>query len=210
MNLSEMRLIVRRDLHDEDSNNYRWTNDKIDRHLTHAVKDFSEALPLEQKATLPTTAGSREISITSLTNRVMIEAVEYPAGQFPKRYQRFSIWQDILTLLGTEIPDGTDCYIYYGKLHTLDLSSSTIPAKYEDIVANGACGYAAFELAVYSVNRVNTGGSKTTLEWQELGKQKIDFFRSELKRLGSKNKVRVKQLYTPYNPVVSKTTDWGP
>ena len=210
MNLSEMRLLVRRDLHDEDSNNYRWTNDEIDRHITHAVKDFSEALPLEQRATIATTAGSREISISSLTSRILIEAVEYPAGQFPKRYQRFSLWQDILTLLGTEVPDGTDCYIYYAKLHTLDLSTSTIPARYEDLVATGACGYAALELAVYSVNRVNTGGSGTPLEWQELGKRKIDSFRSELKRLGSKNKVRVKQLYTPYNPIVSKTTDWGP
>jgi hypothetical protein len=209
MNLSEMRLLVRRDLHDEDANNYRWTNDEIDRHLSHAVKDFSETLPLEQKATLATTAGSREISITSLTNRILIEAVEYPTGQFPKRYQRFSLWQDILTLLGTEVPDGTDCYIYYGKLHTLDISTSTIPAKYEDLVAIGACGYAAFELAVYSVNRVNTGGIRTPGEWQAWGKHQLDFFRSELKRLGSKNKIRVKQLYTPYNPVVSKTSDWG-
>ena len=31
MNLSEMRTLVRRDLHDEDSNNYRWSNDELDR-----------------------------------------------------------------------------------------------------------------------------------------------------------------------------------
>ena len=33
MNLSEMRTIVRRDLHDEDAGNYRWTDDELDRHI---------------------------------------------------------------------------------------------------------------------------------------------------------------------------------
>jgi hypothetical protein len=56
-----MRAIVRRDLHDEDAANYRWTNDELDRHIAHAVKDFSEAIPYEQKTTIATTAGSREI-----------------------------------------------------------------------------------------------------------------------------------------------------
>ena len=61
MNLSEMRAIVRRDLHDEDDGNYCWTNNELDRHIAHAVKGFSEAIPLEQEATKATTSGSREI-----------------------------------------------------------------------------------------------------------------------------------------------------
>lgn len=62
MNSSDMRTIVRRDLHDEDSNNYRWTNDELDRHISHAVKDYSEAVPYEQKATIATTNVSRSLS----------------------------------------------------------------------------------------------------------------------------------------------------
>ena len=50
MNLGDMRTIVRRDLHDEDAANYRWTDDELDRHIAHAVKDFSEYLPYQQKA----------------------------------------------------------------------------------------------------------------------------------------------------------------
>ena len=61
MNLGDMRTLVRRDLHDEDSGNYRWTNDELDRHISRAVKDFSEAIPYEQKATKATTSGSREL-----------------------------------------------------------------------------------------------------------------------------------------------------
>ena len=44
MDLSTMRTMVRRDLKDEDTP-YRWSNDELDRHIAHAVKDFSEAPP---------------------------------------------------------------------------------------------------------------------------------------------------------------------
>ncbi len=210
MNLSDMREIVRRDLHDEDSDNYRWTNDELDRHIAHAAKDFSEALPLKQKATKATTSSSREIDISSLSGVVMVAAVEYPVDEFPKRYQRFALWGDTLTLLGEEVPDGSDAYIYYGKLHTLDATTSTIPTEHEDLIAAGACGYAAFEWAVYAINRVNVGGATTSKELITWGKEKLSLFKAELKRLGRKNRVRVRTFYKPHYPPVSKSTDYGP
>ncbi len=210
MDLTEMRTIVRRDLHDEDATNYRWTNDEIDRHIAHAVKDFSEALPLEQKATKATTSGSREVDISTLTDRVMVEAVEYPVDKFPRKYQRFSLWADNLTFLGDEVPDGSNAYIYYGKLHTLDATTSTIPTMHEDLVANGACGYAAIEWAAYAINRVNVGGDITPKEFLTWGKERLRSFKDELKRLGRSNRARIRSLYRPYYPPVSKSTDYGP
>jgi len=205
-----MRAVVRRDLHDEDANNYRWTNDELDRHIAHAVKDFSEAIPYEQKATKATTSGSREVDISTITERSMVEAVEYPVDKYPKRYQRFSLWADTLTLLGDEVPDGSNAYIYYGKLHTLDVSTSTIPIIYEDLIAAGAGGYAAVEWAVYAINRVNVGGTPTPREFLAWGREKLNYFKAELKRLGRRNRVRIRSLYRPYYPPVSKSTDYGP
>ncbi len=210
MNLSDMRTIVRRDLKDEDANNYRWTNDEIDRHITHAVKEFSEAIPLEQKATKATTSGSRELDISNLSDRIMVTAAEYPVDKFPKRYQRFSLWGDTLTLLGDEVPDGSNAYIYYGKLHTLDAQGSTILQQFEDLVAIGAEGYAAVEWAVYATNRVNVGGSMTPEEFLRWGRDKLQNFKAELKRLGRQNRVRARHLYQPYYSPVSKSTDYGP
>ena len=155
-------------------------------------------------------AGSRELDITSLTGIVMVEAVEYPVDKFPRVYQRFSLWGDTLTLLGDEIPDGSNANIYCGNLHTLDASGSTIPPQYEDVIACGACGFTAIELAVYTVNRANTGGAAAPGELLEWGNQKIKLFRGDLKRLSRKNRVRINTLYPPYNPIVSKTTDPGP
>jgi hypothetical protein len=210
MNLGEMRTIVRRDLHDEDENNYRWTDDELDRHIARAVKELSEAIPCEQKATKATTSGSREIDVSTITDRISIEAVEYPVDKYPKKYQRFSLWADTLTFLGDEVPDGSDANIYYGKLHTLDASTSTIPAVYEDLVAAGAGGYAAVEWAIYAVNRVNVGGTPTPEEFLRWGREKLSYFRQELKRLGRRNRVRIRSLYRPHYPASSKSTDYGP
>jgi hypothetical protein len=210
MNLSEMRAIVRRDLHDEDATNYHWTNDELDRHIAHALKSYSDAIPYEQKATKSTTAGSREIDIANLSERVMVEAIEYPTGKFPKQYQRFALWGDTITLLGDIVPDGSNAFIYYGKLHTLDANSSTISAKHEDLIATGACGYATLEWAVYAINRFNVGGTPTPDELLKWGRDKLDFFRQELKRLGRNNRVKTRSLYQPRASSVNKSTDFGP
>jgi len=195
MDLSTMRSIVRRDLKDEDAQNYRWSNDELDRHIARAVKEFSEAVPFPAKATLPTAADSRVIDISPLTDRVMVEAVEYPLGIFPPSYQRFALWGHALTLFGEETPDGSDCNVYYGMLHTLDTGGSTIPSRYEDLITTGAAGYAAVEWAGYAINRVSLGGTTTSKEFFAWGNERLKQFRSELKRLGRRNQARIRQLY---------------
>ncbi len=194
MNLTEMITLVRRDLRDE-TTPYQWSDDELTRHINRALKQLSERVPLPAKATLATTAGSREIDISSVTDRVMVQAVEYPVDEFPKRYQRFSIWGDTLTIISGDEPDGSNCHIYYGKLHTLDADSSTIPPKHEDLVATGACGYAAVSWAAYSINRVNVGGAMTPGEFLTWGKERLKTFNDALKRLGRRQRIRTQQLY---------------
>ena len=195
MDLNTMRSVVRRDLKDEDAQNYRWSDDELDRHIARAVREYSEALPFPAKATLPTAADSRVIDISPLTDRVMVEAVEYPLGLFPPGYQKFALWGHALTLLGEETPDGSDCNVYYGMLHTLDADGSTVPTRHEDLIATGAAGYAAVEWASYAINRVSVGGTSTPREILSWGNERLKQFRSELKRLGRRNQVRIRQLY---------------
>ena len=210
MNLVAMRTLVRRDLHDEDALNYRWTDNELDRHIAAALKELSEAIPREQKATIATVDGSRDIGISSLSDRIMVTAVEYPVDAFPKCYQRFAIWEDTLTLLGDEIPDGSNCHVYYGKLHSLTAETSTIPPKHEDLVALGATGYALVEWAAFAINQVNLGGTGTPQQFLTLGKEKLYHYRRELKRLGRRGRARPFRLYTPATPMVSESTDPGP
>ncbi len=206
-----MRVRLRKDLHDEDSSNYRWTDAELERHIGRAVAELSLACPLEAKATLTTTAGSRELSVSSLSGLVAIEAVEYPAGQYPTSYAQFSLWANALTLLIDNVPGGSESVnVYYGKLHTLDASSSTIPSRLEDLVATGAAAYAALEWASFATNRVNVGGSQTWQSYLTWGQERLAAFAGGLARLGRKNAVRARRLYRPCEPKASQSMDWGP
>jgi hypothetical protein len=209
MNLTEMRARVRQDLHDEDANNYRWTDDELDRHIEHAVRELSLAVPLEAKATPTTTAGSRELSIASLTDLVAIEAVEYPVGEYPPRYVRFSLWGETLTLLIESTPgDGEEVYVYYGKLHTLDETNSTIPSPLEELVAIGAEGYAAIEWASFATNRVNLGGDQAWRNYLVWGQDRLASFMKGLAKHSRKNVVRYRRLYRSYEPGAGQTSEW--
>jgi hypothetical protein len=198
MNLSDMRARIRKDLHDEDSQNYRWSDDELNRHIDRAVRELSLSCPLETKTALTTIAGSRDLSLSSLSGMVEIEAVEYPVANYPPSYVRFSVWSDTLTLLIDSLPgDGEDVYVFYGKLHTLNADTSTIPAKLEDLVATGAAGYAAIEWASFATNRVNLGGSDTWRSYLTWGQDRLAQFLKELAKHSKKNAVRARKLYIP-------------
>ncbi len=194
MNLTDMITLVRRDLRDE-SSPYQWSDDELTRHINRALKQLSERVPLPAKATLATTDGSREVSLTPLSNRVMVQAVEYPIDYTPQKFQRFALWGDTLVIISGNEPDGSNCYIYYGKLHTLDADTSTIPPRYEDLIATGACGYAAISYAAYSVNKVSVGGTVTPREYRLWGNERLKVFTDALKRLGRRQRIRTSQLY---------------
>lgn len=211
MNLTEMRNRIRTDLHDEDSANYRWTDGELDRHIQHAVREFSLAAPLEAKATLTATPGSREVSISSLTDLVAVEAVEYPVGQYPPSYVRHSVWLNTLTMLIDAAPSAADSVaVYYTKLHTIDGSGSTVPAQFEDVVASGAAGYAAVEWASFATNRVNAGGQDVWRDYLAWGQERLAEFQAAVAKYGRRNAVRVRRLYTPAADAVDQTTVVGP
>ncbi len=211
MNLSDMRTLVRRDLHDEDAANYRWTDDELDRHIARAVKELSLAVPGEAKATLSTTADSRDLSLAALTDRVVVEAVEYPLGEYPPSYVAFSVWGDTLTLLVDSPPlSATDVDVYYGRLHTLDATTSTIPEALEDLVATGAAAYAALEWASFATNRVNVGGDETWRNYLVWGQERLAAFARALAEHGRRGALRARRLYTPAGPAEFGATDWQP
>ena len=98
MDISDMRRLVRRDLHDEEATDYRWTDAELDRHIQHAVRELSLSLPLQSTASLVTTEGSRDLSLQALAELIRVEGAEYPAGRYPPAYVRFGVWGATLTL----------------------------------------------------------------------------------------------------------------
>jgi len=207
VNLSEMRTRVRRDLHDEDPASQRWTDDELDRHIERAVRELSLAIPLEAKATPTTSEGSRDISLASLSDLVAVEAVEYPVDKYPPSYIPFSLWADTLTLLvDATPPGGQSVNIYYGEMHTLDATTSTIPPHLEELAATGAAAYAALEWASFATNRINVGGQDVWRQYLTWGQERLAVFSRALAKHSRRNAVRVRRLYTPATSPVDQST----
>ena len=201
MNLAQMRARLRQDLHDEDSASQRWSDAELDRHIGRAVRELSLAIPLEAKVALATVAGSRDLSLSSLTDLVAVEAVEYPPGKYPPCYVAFSVWAGTLTLLVDQAPAAAEAVnLYYGKVHTLDANGSTIAAHLEEMVAAGAAAYAALEWASFAANRVNVGGQDVWRSYLAWGQERLAAFARALARHGRRNAVRLRRLYTPAGP----------
>lgn len=196
--LTDIRARVRTDLRDEDAGGYRWASAELDRHISHALRELSLAIPVESKATLTVAAGSRDISLSSLTGLVLVDSVEYPAGQFPPAYVEHRLWGDTLTLLTEQVPSkGEEATVYYGKLHTLDYSGSTVPEALEDVLVAGASGYAAFSMSGFTINRLNAGGDAVWRDYMVWGREQLNVFHRVLARHGRSGRLRARQLRRP-------------
>jgi hypothetical protein len=195
MNLADMRTLVRRDLKDEDTSNYRWQDNEIDRAIGRALAELSRYFPREMKSTIATTGGSRDIDISSLTDRVSVDRVEFPVGKVPRQFQRFFVYSSTLTLIGDVEGDGTDCYIYWSKVHTLDASTSTIPSYLEDVLALGAAAYAVLAQAQYRVDVAGHGGEQADGDYQSWGAAMLKEFTRQLRRFGRGRKLKISQFY---------------
>jgi len=195
MTLSTMRVLVRRDLKDEDSSNYRWQDNEIERAIGRAVAELSRYVPREMKSTIATVASSRNIDISTLTDRVSVDRVEFPVGDTPRSFQRFSVYSDIITLIGDVEGDGTNCYIYWGKVHTLDVSTSTIPTYLDDVLALGAAAYAVLSHTQYRTDTAGFGGERADTDYQSWGTVMLKEFKAQLKRFGRGHKLKISQFY---------------
>lgn len=196
--LTDIRARVRTDLHDEDAGGYRWVSAGLDRHIFHALRDLSLAVPVESKTTVTVAAGSRDLSLSLLADLVLVDSVEYPAGRFPPAFVGFRVWGDTLTLLTDRTPvEGEEAVVYYGKLHTLNYTGSTVPEALEDILVTGASGYAALSMSGFTINRLNTGGDAVWRDFMVWGRERLNVFHRALARHGRGGRLRSRQLGGP-------------
>lgn len=196
---------MRQDLNDE-ATPYRWPDAHLQRHLERTIREYSLAAPREMKTTLPTTSGSREIAVGSLADLVRVEAVEWPVGQWPACYVRFSLWQTTLTLLTEATGDGSPAAVYWLALHPVD--GSTLPTRDEELICRGAAGYAALEWANYAIGRVTVGGEETAERYRRWGTMAIEELWAGLER--RRRVMRSRRMYLPAGALPSQSRDAGP
>ncbi len=211
MTLPILRARLRRALRDEDATAYRWTDAELDGHLERAVRELSVAAPLEAKTALTAAGGSRTLSLAGLSGLVAVEAVEYPVGQYPPTYVPFSRWASDLALLIDAVPaSGATVAVYYGKMHTVDATSSTLPPALEEVAVTGAAAYAALAWASFAINRVNAGGADTWRSLYTWGQERLAAFGRALARHSKRNTVRVRRLYIAAGAPVNESVVGAP
>ena len=189
-----MRTLLRRDLKDEDNSSYRWQDNELDRAIQRAVAELSRYIPREMTSTLATGSNSREINIATLVDRVSVDRIEFPVARTPRQFQRFVVYADTVFLTGDVAGDGTDCCIYWGKVHTLDDSASTIPGCLEDVLALGAAAYAVLSQAQYRTDIAGIGGERADTDYEGWGKAMLKEFKARLRRFGRGRKLKVGAL----------------
>ena len=200
MNLTEFVAQLRTDLNDTDPTDYRWTDDDLENAITRAVRLYNEVCHLDAVTDVPTTLGSRIIDLSTgglyiISTLVEVYHVEYPIGEYPPLMQQFSFFYNTLTIEMAEEADGSNARLYCGLLHTVTEEAGNIPSVHEDWICLGAAGFAMYQKAVYSADRVSIGGEKTAAEFAILAgncRERFDFWLSRLNR-----KLRTSRLYTP-------------
>ncbi len=183
-----------------------WTTAELDAHITRTLEDLSHYLPQEKKATVATSSGSRDVDISALTKRVRIVAVEYPISQWPRAYVRFSVWLDVLTIINDPTPDGSNCYVYYHTLHTIN-GTDTLPEDHDETLIFGAAARACDQQQADATNTLATGGPASGRNWGSLARH----FRTQYEaRLHPRRGIRQTRFYSPDRPTASQDSDPGP
>lgn len=74
-------------------------------------------------------------------------------------------------------------YIYWGKLHTVDDDSSTLPAEYDNLLLEGTLAYASMSESIKVTNQVNVS-EDTMAKYLRMGQQRLALYRDALKGIG--------------------------
>jgi hypothetical protein len=204
-----MRVLVRRDLKDEDSSEYRWTDDEIDRAIERAVLEYSGYCPLKVRSTVATVDDNQNVDISALTNRIDVIKVEHPIVDQPYQSRRFSVWADILTFLDGYYGDAANCYVYWLQKHTLG-AASTIPTAHDGIIALGAVAFAISAQAQYTVEQGTVLGPKVNRDYNYWAKEKFAQFYEKLEAIKSYStkKLKVTQMSPePTTPLLPEEHD---
>ena len=191
----------------------------LDRHVDHAVRDLALVAPLDVLLTTTATPGSRSVDLTAaLAGLTLLRllGVEWPVLQYPQEFVQFNLFGDTaLTLLVEAAPAAADTINLYCKVApvvTAASGTSTLPQKYDDIIALGAAGYAAQALATRIMTVPSAGGAAMWDQFIALSTRLLADFGIELGLLARRELFLVKRLYSPEYPPqgVSQTEVYPP
>lgn len=190
--LALIRADVQRDLKDESAE--RWATTEVDRAVLRALADIDTHRPQELDTLLATTKNSRLVNISPLTDKVSIDAVEYPIDLTPKSFAHYEVRGNQLVL--EDEGDGNHCRVYWTKKHSLSTTECTLPEELHDLLCLGASAYAVISQSQYQSDRANIGGPQVDRDYAFWGRDRLKQFHDELKRISRTRKLKIGRFYT--------------
>jgi len=154
-NIAEFRADLAIDLND--ASNAIWSTAELDRAIGHAVNDIALAVGLSATEDLSTIAGAKDYDITSYTDILRIDGVEYLVGEEPQSWVQYWVYEGKLRLLIDEAPSDTSgtIRIFYTKKYTVDATGSDLPEESEELALLGAKAYCLLQEGVGAIPRAN-------------------------------------------------------
>lgn len=201
--LATIRASVRADLHDTDSNNYRWSDASLDRAIARAVRRFSYAWPqLIVHSIGQAQAEQTEFDIltghSTMAPLMNVLRVEAPAYASPPAFVRFDFRppKTLTVYPASPLVEGDYITIHFEGYHVVDTNGCTIPDYLLEIVENGAAGFASLEWANFAINRVNVDDDATR-QYKAWAADRLTLFFRDLKDLARRRVQNQGGIATP-------------
>jgi len=178
---------MRIDLQDPDGD--RWSDAALERHLRRAIAELSRAAPREERVTLATSPGSRELDLSGIAGLIGVDRAECPSGSEPPAFRQFTVYGAVLRLEDGPLPDGSPARLWCRLVHEADASGCTLPAALEDVAVLGATAFAAAEAASGTLEQL-TLNPGTAAGYAALARERETAFRQLLRELGGRGRLR--------------------
>jgi hypothetical protein len=176
----------------DDASNTKFSNNQVDQAIRDALKDYSNAFPLERTYSYDCDGEDRIVLPADFVAMQVVRVELIPSGDsqddLTKSNQlpfcaNYSDEQWVIETPGRTIPIGRTVVIYYTGPHFIDgldsAAGTTIPDTDDEIFSLGAAGYALLSRGV-NRSEANVIESSTTDTLQALAQKYLTNFRGFL------------------------------
>lgn len=194
MPYSETQIIARISTVLQDTGTAIWGTGEIGQGIADAVREVANYRPNIGLATVTTSEGTKDISISGVSNLLhgydeeSIEAVEFREDKEPKHFRNFKIHGSRLMMDISFEPDASEnVRLYVRQPHVVvsgtATATNTLDSELERLLIDLVAARLAMNKGRSYINKVNVGGTRPFGEIRLWGQDKLILTLRELKAL---------------------------
>jgi len=185
MAYTETQIIARISTVLNDPSTAIWGTAVISAQLAQTLREISRYSADYGKATVTFASTAPDLSISSLTDLVDVDMVEFGIDQDPKRYRNFQVrGSSVIVDLSFSPTAGATAYIWYNKIHALSgTTSNTMNYEEERLLIELAASQLAANISIDKINTLNLGGPGVWSDFVSWAERKMALAYQGLQRL---------------------------